>query len=594
MRRLRASRIVLGIIAGLSAGLVNAGLLAALTGPRAMGVLSGAEEPATGLVIHLILSALSGITYAWLFNPIPDSDAEGLASGLAYGLLWWMILSLNLIPIVLGEGPQWEVEAVASAFPALVGYLFQGAIVGLGYPILYDIVTHWLGPLDEPVEGPQPLAVQHKIVILGGGFAGVTVAQHLERLFAGDESVVMTLISNTNHLLFTPMLSEVTAGGVEAQHISTPLRAFFRWTQVIRGEAKAVDFERRVVKLEVNGPASHAEVPFDHLVLGVGAVTNFFGLPGAEAHAFTFKSLEDANLLRNHVIEMLERADAEQDSERRKALVTFVVAGGGFAGAELVGGLNDFVRGSLWFYPNIPPEEVSLILVHSGERIMPELGFDLADYAHERLKGRGVAFKLSTRLANAVPGAVLLSNGETIRTETLVWTAGNMPHPLIRRMGLDGDAGGAVTTDATLRVTGRPNVWAIGDCAAVPDSYTGKRCPPTAQHAVRQAATLAHNIHAVIRGRKTRQFSYRSLGSFAVLGHQTACAEIRGVKFSGLLAWWLWRAIYLVKLPTLEKKVRVTLDWTVDLFFPRDIVQTTTSHRSTRGVEALARVDARR
>lgn len=578
----------MGTTSGLLGGLAHAGLLAALTSSLAVAGLGGAEEPATGLVIHLTLSALMGITYAWLFKPSPVGHAESLMSGLAYGLLWWIVLSLNLIPITMGEGPQWHVEAAAYAFPALVGYLFQGAIVGLGYPILSDIVMRWLGPLDEPVEGVRSAPVEHRIVILGGGFAGVATAQHLERLFAADESVAITLISKTNHLLFTPMLSEVTAGGVEAQHISTPLRAFFRRTQVVRSEVETIDFEERVVRLAANGKSIHPAVPFDHLVLALGAVANFFGLRGVEAQAFTFKSLEDAILLRNHVIEMLERADSEPDSEQRKALVTFVVVGGGFAGAELVGGLNDFVRGSLWFYPNIPPKEVSLILVHSGELIMPELSSELADYAREKLRARGVMFKLRTRVVDAVSGGVMLSNGDMIRTNTLVWTAGNTPHPLIPEAGLEVNAGGGVKTEATLRTVGRSNVWALGDCAVVLDSRTGRPCPPTAQHALRQAATLAHNIHAVIRGRKTRPFSYRSLGSFAVLGHQTACAEIRGFKFSGLLAWWLWRTIYLIKLPTLEKKIRVALDWTVDLFFPRDIAQTMTFRHPARDLHASA------
>lgn len=574
VRRLRAWQIAVGITAGLLAGLAHAGLLAALTSSLAVAGLGGVEEPATGLVIHLILSALMGITYTWLFNPPPVSYAEGLMSGLAYGLLWWMVLSLNLIPIAMGEGPQWDVEAAGYAFSSLIGYLFQGALVGLGYPILSHIVMRWLGPSDEPVEGFQPFPVQHRIVILGGGFAGVATVQHLERLFAEDGSVAITLISKTNHLLFTPMLSEVTAGGVEAQHISTPLRAFFRRIQVIRGEVETIDFEERVVRLAESGESTHPGVPFDHLVLALGTVPNFFGLKGVEAQAFTFRSLEDAALLRNHVIEMLEKADAEPDSERRKALVTFLLAGGGFAGAELIGGLNDFVRGSLWFYPNIPPEDVSLILVHSGERIMPELSSSLAEYAQEKLGARGVTFKLRTRVVDAISGGVTLSNGDVIRTRTLVWTAGNTPHPLIHRLGLEVEAGGSVKTETTLQVAGHSSVWAVGDCAYVLDSRTGKPCPPTAQHAVRQATTLAHNIHAVIQDRKTRPFSYRSLGSLVVLGHQTACAEIRGLKFSGLLAWWLWRTIYLLKLPTLEKKIRVALDWTVDLFFPRDIVQT--------------------
>jgi NADH dehydrogenase len=574
MTRLRPQEITIGIASGLLAAFVGLAIIAVR-----------ADEAANGLVMHFFFGAVVGIGFAWLFRPAPLNYAESLMSGLAFGLLWWVILSLNLIPIVMGEGPQWEVEAAASAFPALITWLFEGAIIGLAYRVLSDVAFRYVGLPDEPVERLQDFSVRHRIVIVGGGFAGVTTAQHLERLFSGDESVRITLIGNTNHFLFTPMLSEVTAGGIEAQHIITPLRAFFRRAQVTRGEVQAIDFGKRQVKLATDGESSLA-IPFDHLVLALGSATNFFGLTGVEGQAFTFKSLEDAILLRNHVIEMLERADAEPDSDKRKALVTFVVAGGGFAGTELIGGLNDFVRGSLWFYPNINPDEVALILVHSGERIMPELSAKQAQFAFERLKARGVMFKLRTRLVAAHPGMVMLIDDEEIRTETVVWTAGASPHPLVRGLGLELDQRGAVKTDATLAVVGRSNVWAVGDCAAVLNSWTGEPCPPTAQHAVRQAATLARNIHAVIRGGKTKRFSYRSLGSFAVLGYQTACADVCGIRFCGLFAWWLWRTIYLLKLPSLEKRIRVALDWTVDLFFPRDIVQTMGSHRPRKSVEA--------
>ena len=617
MRKLRDRQITVGMTAGVLAGLVHAGLLAALNGFSAVASLGGSDNLVIGFVIHLLLSTFAGMAYTWLFNPprpgagekpvsvqvqdptrmflnpdpsgllSPDlsgrgtgSHAESLMSGLAYGLLWWILLSLNLLPIFSGEGPQWQVSAVVDAFPTLLGYLFQGAMVGLGYHFLSSVINPWLGPVEEPKVVLQRPMVQHRIVILGGGYAGVTTAQHLERRFARDDSVAITLISKTNHFLFTPMLSEVTAGGVEAQHISTPLRAFFDRTQVIGGEVKAVDFQARVVQLTPAEGRPHSEIPFDHLVLALGSVPTFFGQKSIEAYGFTFKSLEDAILIRNHVIQMLERADTETDAIQRKAMLTVVVAGGGFAGTELIGGLNDFVRGSLWYYPNIPAEDVSLILVHSRERILPELSTELGFYAREKMEARGVRFKLGARVADATPGEVKLNNGETIATETLIWTAGNSPHPLIRQMGLEVDKRGAVKTDTTLAVPDQSDVWAVGDCAAITDARTGEPCPPTAQHALREAAALAHNIHAAIRGGKLKSFSYRSLGSLAVLGHQTACAQLFGLKFSGLLAWWMWRTIYLAKLPTLEKKIRVALDWTIDLFFPRDIVQTFTFRKN--------------
>lgn len=587
MRKLLFRQTWLGITAGLLGGLVHVGLLIALIDAAAVADVGGTDSPGRGLALHLTLSAMMGVAYAWLFRP-PERYAESLMSGWVFGLAWWMLIALNVIPILTGKGPQWQVEQVVPLFSGLVGYLLQGAVIGLGYHIFSDLAQYRFGALDEPMEELAPPQAQRRVVILGGGFAGVSTAQHLERLFEKDAGISITLISKTNHLLFTPMLSEIAAGGVEPRHISTALRSFFRRTQVIRGEVDTVDFGERLVTLAAEEQSAGVSVSFDHLVLALGALPNFFGMRGVAKQARTFKSLEDATELRNHVIEMLERADAETDAERRKVQMTFVVAGGGFAGAELVGGLNDFVRGSRWFYPNVMPEDVSLILVHSSDRIMPELSAGLAQYAYEKLKARGVTFKFGARVKDAVPGSVTLSNGEVMRAETLVWTAGNSPNPLVRELGVPVDERGAVKTERTLAVTGHSNVWALGDCACIVDSRTGRRCPPTAQHALRQAGTLAHNIRAVLQGRKTKAFSYRPLGSFALLGYQTACAEICGLKFSGLLAWWLWRTIYLLKLPSLEKKIRVALDWTVDLFFPRDIVQTMSFRGETKRIKGEA------
>ena len=257
--------------------------------------------------------------------------------------------------------------------------------------------------------------------------------------------------------------------------------------------------------------------------------------------------------------------------------MTFVVAGGGFAGAELAGGLNDFARGMLAYYPNVPPEEVGVIVAHSRERILPELSESLAAYALERMTARGVTFKLGTHVADARRGAVTLDSDEEIRAETLVWTAGTTPHPLMRALPVERDKRGAVVVEPTLAVPGHSGLWALGDCAAVPDLVLGdgQTCPPTAQYALRQAKTLARNIHASVQGRALTPFRFSALGTLCVVGYQTACAEIKGLRFSGLFAWLMWRAIYLSKLPGLERKIRVLADWVIELFFPRDIVQTT-------------------
>ena len=333
-----------------------------------------------------------------------------------------------------------------------------------------------------------------------------------------------------------------------------------------------IDLERRQVHLNDEGPQTG--LPYDHLVLALGSVSNYPGNTAVAENALEFKTLGDAMRIRNHVIDVFERADSELDPECRRALLTFVVAGGGFSGAELAGGLNDFARGIIADYPNLSTDDLRIILVHSRGRILPELSESLADYAMQRMRERGVTFKLNTRVVDARPGSISLSPSEEIPTETFVWTAGATPNPILKELPIKHDSRGAVLVDRTLAVPDYENVWALGDCASVPDTKTGKTCPPTAQVATREAVVLAHNIRACLLGRPLKAFCFKSLGTLCIVGYHTACAEIRGRKFSGLFAWLLWRGIYLSKLPGLERKVRVLTDWTLELFFPRDIVQT--------------------
>jgi NADH dehydrogenase len=380
------------------------------------------------------------------------------------------------------------------------------------------------------------------------------------------------------------MLAEVAGSSLEPSHISTPLRSTLRRTEFIRGVVADVDLEKRLVILHsdahTNGTSARREVPYDHLVFALGSISNYLGMTNIEKFAFNFKSLLDAIRIRNHVIEMFERADLESDPARRSSLLTFVIAGGGFAGVELAGAVNDFAHGILADYPRLRPHELNIVLVHSRDRVLPELSESLARYAQEKMHLRGVSFRLNTRIVDAHPGVVLLSDGE-IRSETLVWTAGTAPSPLLKSLPLQKDQRGALLVDDTLAVPQRAGLWAIGDCAAVTDPATGHRCPPTAQFALREAEVLASNILAQLDGRSACKFHFDSLGALCVVGHQTACAELsvpfarsRSLRFSGLFAWFLWRAIYLAKLPGLERKIRVLMDWTIELFFPRDIVQT--------------------
>jgi NADH dehydrogenase len=337
----------------------------------------------------------------------------------------------------------------------------------------------------------------------------------------------------------------------------------------------SVDTDRRAVRL-AEGSAPAEWVDYDHLILAVGSVPHFLGLPGIEENAITLKDLQDATRLRNHVLELLERADnVEPDPTERQRLLTFVVAGGGFAGAETIAELFDLVHGVLHFFPGIKPEEPRFVLVHSRDHILPELSVELGEYALQRLRARGIEFRLGIRVSEATEADVLLSDGDRVPTSTFVWTAGNRPDPLVADVAGAHARNGALVTDPCFRVAGLDRVWAVGDCAQIPDpDGGGQPFPPTAQHAIRQGKVLADNVVAVMRGRSPAEFRFRTIGILVALGHRTAAAEIRGRRFSGFAAWLMWRGIYLVKLPGIEKRVRVLLDWLLELVFPRDIVVT--------------------
>lgn len=417
----------------------------------------------------------------------------------------------------------------------------------------------------EPTQKPQ------RILILGGGFGGTYAALRLEKAFARDANVEIALVSQDNYLLFSPMLAEVSSSGLEAKHIVAPLRAFFRKVRFRDSQIESIDLQNRVVRASHCPECSHYSVEFDHLVLALGSKTSFYGLSGVEATALTLKTLNDAMALRNHVIDMLEHADMETDAELRERLLTIVVAGAGFAGVEVAAELNDFLRGAKRFYSNIRSEEVRLILVASGSRILPGVAEELAAYAQNVLVRRGVEVRLGAAIARASSSAVYLRDGSQIPTRTLVWTAGISPNPLLATMPCQKEQGRIVVNDR-LEIPGYSGVWAIGDCIHLLDPKTGVPYPPTAQHAVRQGRVVAENIVASVRGRTAKPFAFSSIGQLVPLGRRCAIAEIFGLKFRGVFAWWLWRTLYLSKLPGLERKIRVALDWTLDLFLARDIV----------------------
>ena len=410
-----------------------------------------------------------------------------------------------------------------------------------------------------------------RVLILGGGFAGLSTAMELGKKLRGGDGIEVTLVNRENFFLFTPMLHEVAASDLDLTTIVNPARKMLRHVNFFPSEVLSVNLAGRTVIVAHGFDHHQHTLEYDYLVLGLGSTTNFYGLPGVEERALTMKSLSDAMRLRNHLIAHLEEADSECCMVKNP-LLTFVVAGGGFAGVETIAGINDFVRDALRSYPNLREDMVRVVLVHPGKYILPELGEKLGAYAQRKLSERKVEIRVDTKVAAVSGNCVKLSDGTTIYTNTLVWTAGTSPNPLLEELSCRKIRGRLVVNEY-LEVSDWQNVWALGDCAAIPNVKDGGFHPPTAQHALRQGKTVARNVVAAIQGGERKPFLFSTIGQLAAIGRRTGVANILGVNFSGFIAWWLWRTIYLTKLPRFEKKVRVALDWTLDLLFSKDLVQ---------------------
>jgi len=433
----------------------------------------------------------------------------------------------------------------------------------------------------------QEPAARTRVLILGGGFGGLYAALHLDQTIAAAPNVEVTLVSRENFVLFTPMLHEVAAGDLEMSDIVSPLRQMLKHVNFLEADVEAIDLVGRRVTVAYGVQRQQKQLSCDHLLIALGSETNFFKLPGVEERALTMKSLGDASVLRNAMVAMLEMASLVEDPFVRRAMLTFVVAGGGFAGVETIGALNDFVRAAVRYYPNLDEADVRVVLIHPNAVILPELGESLGRYAQRKLADRKVEIRTETRVTAFSDHGIELGDGETIAAQTLVWTAGVTPPAVLQNLPCKKERG-RIVVDETLEVPGFAGVWAVGDCAWVPNSRTGNPHPPTAQHALRQAVHGAKNIVAAIRGKRKTPFAFTTLGQLATIGRRAGVASILGIHVSGFFAWWLWRTIYLAKLPRFDKKLRVVLHWTLDLFFPRDFGQHMTIHGLERVYRRLA------
>jgi NADH:ubiquinone reductase (H+-translocating) len=408
------------------------------------------------------------------------------------------------------------------------------------------------------------------IVILGGGFAGIAVARRLETSLRPGEAELV-LLSRDNYTLFTPMLPEAMSGELEVRHIVTPIRAQLRRTRFVLADVDEIDVRRRTLRYHHVLTRRTVLQSFDHLVFALGSSTSDFGLPGVAEHTWALKTLADAELLRNRLVWLLELADTIDDEERRNRLLTIVVVGGGFTGVETAGEIGDLFRSVRKFYARLRNRRARVILVEAGPTLLAGLPPKMGRYARAVLERRGTEVLTGDGVASVDESGLSLQSGRRIDSETIVWSAGVKPSPTIaKENALPKTRRGAIETAQDMSVAGFPGVWALGDCAAIPDGEGGLY-PMTAQHAIREGPHLAENLVAVLRGKSTKPFRYQTLGMMAALGGRKGVAQLPGDRvITGFVAWFFWRTYYLLRLPGLDRKLRVAFDWTLELLFPRD------------------------
>ena len=573
-----------------------------------MARVVGSDSPEVGFALHIAVATIIGIVTGVFLHRIIKFNISKIKNGLIYGILAgvvvFVVFAIPVSQVFLGpnmanllaelDPDMTFIEASEvvdqNLVPGLIDLFFIHLIWGVTVGVLASLLTRKIGAnyrchicdiefskmstyekhAENIHENPSPSI--KRILILGGGYAGVNVLKHLQETFESDTEVSISLVSQDNFFLHTPLLPEMATGMLASRHIATPIRSFCKRARYYQAKVDSIDLNNNKVTISRALDSQKRELEFDYLVIALGGKTNFFGNKNVEKHALTIKTLGDAIVMRNHIISILESADQEEDPNVLSKLMTFVVVGGGFSGVETVGEINDFVRESVdKFYRNIDPEKIKIILVSAGEKILPEIG-DLGEYAMESLTKSGVEIIKNTKLVDAEPEQISLDNGMKIPYSTLVWAGGVTVDPVVSKLDTEHSQRGNILVDKFLRIKNHPQVFALGDCASITDERTGKPYPPTAQHAVREAKVVSENIISSIKGNDSQKpFVYQSKGSMAKIGKRNGVALLMGRRIHGFTAWFLWRQYYLSTLPSAEKKFRVALDWFADLFFPRDI-----------------------
>jgi|RhiMethySRZTD1v2_1073278.scaffolds.fasta_scaffold16286_9 NADH:quinone reductase (non-electrogenic) len=443
--------------------------------------------------------------------------------------------------------------------------------------------------------------MSERIVVLGGGFAGMSAARELTKQLRregrlarkpGDEGVSVTLINRDNYFVFQPLLADIISGAIETTHVVVPLRRMLRDVEVEVGYVERIDPGNKRVSIRRRQSGLTFDVEYDALVVALGSITDFRAVPGMAEHALGVRTLGDAFFLRNRALAMLEEAAGETDPDRCAALLTFVVVGGGSTGVEVAAELEDLLRTAHKTFSTLA--EPRIVLVHSRRHVLPEFGDRLARYATRKLGQLGIELKLERRLTRVEPDRVELDDGTVIRTETVISTVGNAPNPVLADLSVSKDAvdeRGWVTPDDTFAVPGLDRVWALGDCVSVIDPGTGRPWPATAQHAVREGPHAARNVLAVLAGRAPTPFDYSQQGMLVSLGRFRGVGEVRGIKVSGFAAWFLWRSYYLLQLPSLERRIRVAIDWALELFLAHDVIEINMRRTRTRPGEEVGEME---
>lgn len=548
-----------------------------------LGIATDQPPPGAGIahgrLPWIFDAALALLTIALLFSLTRARRRHrhlaqrGIANA---GRLWGRIavasvlnFALPLVMIYLWLAvPAWQ--AVASSQPDLAWWLYAVSIVlfikGMIELAIIGSVYRWT---QDTAFLAHRGDIRTRIVVTGGGVGGLAAARHLDRLLGARRDVEITLVNRDNFFLLSPLLFEACSGVLELRHCAQPIRPCLRRVRFIEATVREIDTVNRVVR--VAGPGDTLrELPYDHVVVALGAMTNLALIPGSE-NARTFKTVADALLLRNHIIEQFERALIEPDEERRRGLLTMSVIGGGLVGVELMGELTAFVDDELRYYPGIRRDELRFHLFEAGPRLLPESKPFLAEYAERLLRRRGVELHVGTPVQEIGPSFIRWADGR-VDSQTIAIAAGIVPNAISAAMDVARDRRGRILTDATLRSTSDPHVWAFGDCASTP-APNGKPYPALAQHAVRAAKVAARNVAAAVDDRPAKPFVFESLGMMAAFGHTRAACDLRGMKVTGFLAWWIRRTYYLFQMPRWDTRFRIALDWTVALFSRPDLTK---------------------